>query len=66
MGRWEYINDLDRAKVEEFIKVSSERNPDIEFATGPKMTAEPGKVGVYYRVKDGMEFYELVYLAPNL
>lgn len=35
MGRWEYVNDLDTAKVEEFIKQSLERNPDIEFTTGP-------------------------------
>ena len=66
MGRWEYVNDLDTAKVEEFIKQSLEMNPDIEFTTGPKMSREPGKVGIYYRIKDGLEFYELVYLAPNL
>ena len=66
MDRWEYVNDLDTAKVEEFIKLSMEMNPDIEFTTGPKMSRNPGKVGLYYRVKDGMEFYELVYLAPNL
>ena len=66
MGRWEYVNDLDTAKVEEFIKQSLKRNPDIEFTTGPKMSREPGKVGLYYRIKDGLEFYELVYLAPNL
>lgn len=66
MGRWEYVNDLDTAKVEEFIKQSLERNPDIEFTTGPKMSREPGKVGLYYRIKDGMDFYELLNLAPNL
>ncbi len=66
MGRWEYVNDLDTAKVEEFIRRSLERNPDIEFTTGPKMSREPGKVGLYYRVKDGMEFSELLNLAPNL
>ncbi|MBA7472298.1 hypothetical protein ES707_07620 [subsurface metagenome] len=66
MGRWEYVNDLDTAKVEEFIKQSLKRNPDIEFTTGPKMSREPGKVGLYYRIKDGLEFYELIYLAPNL
>jgi len=66
MGRWEYVNDLDTAKVEEFIKQSLERNPDIEFTTGPKISRDPGKVGIYYRIKDGMEFYELLNLAPNL
>ncbi len=66
MGRWEYVNDLDTAKVEEFIKQSLERNPDIEFTTGPKMSREPGKVGLYYRIKDEMDFYELLNLAPNL
>ncbi len=66
MGQWEYVNDLDTAKVEEFIKRSLEMNPDIEFTTGPKMSREPGKVGLYYRIKDGLEFYELIYLAPNL
>jgi len=66
MGRWEYVNDLDRAKVDEFVKRSLEKNPDIELTTGPKMSRELNKVGIYYRVKDGMEFYELVYLAPNL
>ena len=66
MGRWEYVNDLDTAKVDEFIKQSLKRNPDIEFTTGPKMSRKPGKVGLYYRIKDGLEFYELIYLAPNL
>lgn len=66
MGRWEYVNDLEKTRVEEFIKRSLKRNPDIEFTTGPKMTRDPGKVGLYYRKKDGMEFYELIYLAPNL
>ncbi len=66
MGRWEYVSDLDTAKVEEFIKQSLKRNPDIEFTTGPKMSREPGKVGLYYRIKDGAELYELIYLAPNL
>ena len=66
MGRWEYVNDLDTAKVEEFTKRSLERNPDIEFTTGPKMSRDPGKVGLYYRIKDGMEFDELLNLAPNL
>ena len=66
MGRWEYINDLNRGEVEGFIRRSMERNPDIEFTTGPKMSNKQDKVGVYYRIKDGMEFYELVYLAPNL
>ncbi len=66
MGRWEYVNYLDTAKVEEFIKQSLKRNPDIEFTTGPNMSRESGKVGLYYRIKDGSEFYELIYLAPNL
>lgn len=66
MSRWEYVNDLDTAKVDEFIKRSTERNPDIEFTVGPKMSGDPGKVGLYFRVKDGMEFYELLDLAPNL
>ena len=66
MGRWEYVNDLDRAEVEDFIRRALERNPDLEFTTGPKMSGKLDKVGIYYRVKDGMEFYELVYLAPNL
>ena len=66
MGRWEYVNDLDTTRVDDFIKQSLERNPDIEFTTGPKMTRDQGKIGVYYRIRDGMEFYELVYLAPNL
>jgi len=66
MGRWEYVNDLDTAKVDEFIKRSLERNPNIEFTPGPKLSREPGKVGLYYRIKDGLEFYELIYLAPNL
>ena len=66
MGRWEYVNDLDTAKVDEFIKQSLKRTPDVEFTTGPKMSKEPGKVGLYYRIKDGLKFYELIYLAPNL
>ena len=66
MSRWQYVNDLDKAKVEEFIKRSLEKNPDIEFTTGPRMSRDPGKTGLYYRIKDGMEFSELVNLAPNL
>ena len=66
MGPWKYVNDLDTAKVEQFIKRSLERNPDIEFTTGPKMSRNLNKVGLYYRIKDGMEFYELLNLAPNL
>ena len=66
MGRWEYVNDLEENRVKQFIKQSLEKNPDIEFTTGPRMSKGPGKVGIYYRIKDGMEFYELAYLAPNL
>ena len=66
MGRWEYVNDLKKTRVEEFIRRSLKRNPDIEFTTGPKMSREPGKVGLYYRIKDGKEFSEIVNLAPNL
>jgi len=32
----------------------------------PRMSRDPGKVGIYYRIKEGMGFYELAYLAPNL
>ena len=66
MSRWEYVNDLEKTRVKEYIRRSVERNPDIEFTTGPKMSMEPGKIGIYYRIKDGMEFYELADLAPNL
>jgi hypothetical protein len=66
MGRWKYINDLEENRVKQFIKQSLEKNPDIEFTTGPRMSRDPGKVGIYYRINDGMEFDDLVYLAPNL
>ena len=66
MSRWQYVNDMDSAKVKEFIKRSLEKNPDIEFTTGPRMSRDPSKTGLYYRIKDGMEFYELLNLAPNL
>ena len=66
MGRWKYINDLEENRVKQFIKQSLEKNPDIEFTTGPRMSRDPGKVGIYYRINYGMEFDDLVYLAPNL
>ncbi len=66
MSRWKYINDLEENRVKQFIKQSLEKNPEIEFTTGPRMSRDPGKVGIYYRIKDGMEFDDLVYLAPNL
>ena len=66
MGRWKYINDLEKNRVKQFIKQSLEKNPDIEFTTGPRMSRDPGKVGIYYRIKDGMAFYDLVNLAPNI
>jgi hypothetical protein len=66
MSRWKYINDLEENRVKQFIKQSLEKNPDIEFTTGPRMSRDPSKVRIYYRIKDGMEFDDLVYLAPNL
>ena len=66
MSIWQYVNDIDTDKVDEFIKRSSEKTPELEFAKGPKMSGEEGKIGVYFRIKDEGEFYELVYLAPNL
>lgn len=66
MGRWEYVNDLDENRVKKFIKQSLEKNPDIEFTTDPRMSGDPSKVGIYYRIKDGMGFYELAYLTPYL
>jgi hypothetical protein len=66
MGRWKYINDLEENRVKQFIKQSLEKNPNIEYTTGPRMSRDPSKVGIYYRINDGMEFDDLVYLAPNL
>jgi hypothetical protein len=66
MSRWKYINDLEENRVKQFIKQSLEKNPDIEFTTGPRMSRDPSKVRIYYRIKDGMEFDDLVYLAPKL